>query len=214
MVEPSQNLGMLTFGLLIAFMAISAGVASLPPARNHSVFIGATILTGAWTFMVAATKYFDDWFVTSNFFYLDIAYFLGFCYLAKSVLSEPDKRTYSVNWPGYVAAIYAALIMIQITHYFLMNDFILEPLATVFFGGVLLVLLWGVRRGFGWRNAVFSFTLIVILNVLAAKFYLATSNFLTFAAIMVIIVQAVRSSSTNIRSWIFHSRKSKKRGGM
>ncbi len=188
--------------MLAALTVLSAGMASFPPARDFRVFLGAAIMSGAWVTAIAVIKYFDNWAITSSFFILDFMYIAGFYWLSQPQENDPPEAVKERNWAGYVAAVLAILVVVELSHALSTNDFALRPLAVVLLAAIGFIILWGFARGFGYRTAVIFALLLLAINLMALNFFLTTSNSLTAIAFGIIIWRALRGAARNIRSWI------------
>lgn len=212
MVEPALDPGAIRFAILVSLMVISAGVASFPPARDFRVFVGAAILGGAWVAAIAVIKYFDNWAITSSFFILDFLYIAGFYWLSRPQYNEPDGAVKERNWAGYVAAVLAILVVVELAHALSTNDFALRPLAVVLLGAIGFIIFWGFARGFGYRTAIVFALILLAINLMAMNFFLTTSNGLTAIAFGIIIWRAFRGARKNVVSWIWTILKRRRKG--
>ncbi len=201
MVEPALDPGAIRFAIIVTLMVLSAGLASLPPARDFRVFLGAAIMAGAWVAAIALSKFYDNWAITSSFFVLDFLYIAGFYWLSRPQENDLPDAVKERNWAGYVAAALAILTVVELSHALYTNDFALRPLAVVLLGAIGFILLWGFARGFGFRTAAVFALILLAINLMAVNFFILTANILTLTAFFIIIWRGGRGAVRNIVSW-------------
>ena len=183
-------------------MVTCAGVASLPPARDFRIFLGAAILAGAWVFILSLQKHFNSWQITSAFFILDLFYILLFYLISRPSEQKGKENSVRYNWAGYVAAILAMLVAVEITHYLYTNSFYLKPLFVSLVVLISGILFWGFARGFGLRPTLFYAMIIILINLAALVASTQIVNLLTLIAILIILTQGVKGTVKNITHWI------------
>ena len=202
MIEPALVPGGIGFAILVALMAISAGIAVFPPARDVRVFVGAAIFGGGWIAAIAAAAYFDNWSITSSFFVFSLIGIGAFHKLSRPKKDEPDGAVIERNWAGYVAMVLVILIAANIAHILSTIEFGIRPFVIVLLGAIGLIIFWGFARGFGYRAAIIFALILLAINLMAMNFHTLTANILTLTAFFIIIWRGLRSARKNVASWI------------
>ncbi|MEM8771364.1 MAG: hypothetical protein AAGD92_06925 [Pseudomonadota bacterium] len=203
MVDPVRDVGTLAFGVLIGISVLGAGVASMPPARNARVFIGATIIAVAWLIIIGFVKNTESWLSTSSLVALDIGYAISFYLLSRPVSNDSsatNARKY--NWAAWVTSVLVIIIYLELLHLIFVYTQLNTLLLLVLFSLLNLVFIFGLWRGFGAKPATYAAFLFAALYCAAAIAYVRTVNFLTLIVILIIANEARGSAMKNVLAWL------------
>gem|GEM_PF-5828650 len=201
MVIPAENFWAVSFGLAHLIVVLSAGAASFAPARDFRVFVGATILCGAWLFYIGSATFFNNWAISSSTFVVDVVYMASFYILSKPGTYNSLAMQHKNDWAGYVVAVFMAMILVEIIRFFITFEFSMKPLAVSSLALINFVIFWGFLRGFGYRHAVFFVGINALAIVAAMTFYEVSINILTAIILLIVFCRALKGTLINIRQW-------------
>ena len=201
MGSPTLDLGRAIFAGLNVFMLICAGVAAMAPARDKRVFIGALIMFCAWAFVVAAINLTGNRKITSSLWVLDIFYAIGFYWLSRPLTQLHPNEPAKISWASYTVAVFAPMVFLEICrHLYLYDRWYTAPAAGLLVV-VLVALLIGFMRGYGWKRALIYLTAVGALILASFISYNTTLNFLTYCVIAIITSAAWPSCRVNLMAW-------------
>jgi hypothetical protein len=186
-------------------MVLSAGVASLPPAQDIRVLIGAAVISAAWALVVVLIHETGSRLVTSALVLLDVFYAAIFYVLSRPSARDASGEVYQRNWAAYVFAVFVPLIFLELANLLVRSDGWFRAPAFGLLGGAALVILYGFARGFGVKPALIFSACVALIAAAATISYVRTLNFLTLMIIAIITVAALRSARANLRRWFGRS---------